>query len=118
MNRSELEITRKRNFSLLDRGYRPKINAIELEINNSYEHEKGKFDEMWRLLQEGKLKKKWEVPKIVSEARFSNTLRADLFDLDNGEVIEIVNSEKEDSIKKKKRAYVNMGLKFRTVEVK
>ena len=38
MNRLQLETIRKSNFHKLDTAFRPKKNAVELDINNSMEH--------------------------------------------------------------------------------
>lgn len=153
MNRKELELKRRENLRLLDTGYRPKINAVELNINNSIKHEAAKFYISW-MIRKGvpidsmlvtiykgvathklkrprdidlaeyitdnfgqKFSRKWQRPQIVTEARFSKRLRADIFVLDTGEVIEIAQTESERSLNRKRKIYENMGLKFYVVRV-
>jgi len=116
MNKKELEKIRKKNYEKLDYyRYRPKINALEIDINNSYKHEKAKFDCIWairkglpaNLLPEMfkfrtcvfrnkfinkyrvKHKYKWQIPQVITEARFKNKRRVDIFILDTGEMVEI-----------------------------
>lgn len=98
MNRIELEKKRRENLRKLDIAYRPKINAVEVDIGNTFGHENAKFVCVW-LIRKGipastlqdiidarnsfemekiieeygqKFKHKWEVPCVVTEARFSN----------------------------------------------
>ena len=136
MNKIDLFKLRDRNFSLLERGYRPKINAVEVNMGHSLKHEQAKLKCLWILrmgyepeqLEEmlphadtitDLIKKRWERPMIVSEARFiQKSLRADLFHLDKSTVIEIVNSEGSKSIERKKRAYKNLKLNFVRVDLK
>lgn len=48
MNRLELENKRLENYHKLDvYAFRPKYNAVELDINNSIEHELAKFMCVW-----------------------------------------------------------------------
>ena len=122
---------RGKNLQLLDESYRPKINAVEIDINNSFKHEFAKFLCVY-LLRKGYdpfelqdlipkiLKKKCqallreisrltrrkypfpkvkiEYPDVVTEARFKNRRRADIFILDTGKIIEIETNKK---VKKK-----------------
>lgn len=100
MNRKDIEKIRRENLNKLDTTFRPKINAVEVNINNSIEHELAKFICVWSLrigfpasqLQyvitgqfEGKtiflpiillgqkFKHEWERPQVVTEARFKKT---------------------------------------------
>lgn len=143
MKRKELEKIRRSNLNKLDRSFRPKINAVEIDINNSIKHELGKvicfwflrkgvlpemiqsffnvaedykFDNINEVFEELKLyasyygqkfKRKWQVPQVVTEARFKELIpwgkglhrrRADIFILDTGEIVEIETNKK---IKKK-----------------
>jgi hypothetical protein len=130
MSQKNLILTRKENLKLLDTDkYRPKINCLEIDVNNTFKHELGKFlmywmvkkgvpadcaskkfewnpfpesdlslrmDEMESMIESitkcnGVKLKKHEVPHIVSEARMRAGHRADLFVLDTGERVEIVN---------------------------
>ena len=91
MNRLELENKRLENFHKLDwQQFRPKYNALEVDINNGYEHEKAKFRCLW-LIRKGvpafklqdilmgeefeenffiNFKHEWERPVVITEARF------------------------------------------------
>jgi len=97
MNRLQLETIRKSNFHKLDTAFRPKKNAVELDINNSMEHNlalticqilirkgfpasqlqvvidkiffKGAIPKPIALL-ETKFEHEWERPQIITEARF------------------------------------------------
>lgn len=83
---------------LLDDCYNKDINKIKISKANTYAHEKKKFDVCWELLQQGF--------SFVTEARFKqNKGRCDVLDITNGYGIEIVCSEKEESIVKKKQKY-------------
>lgn len=98
MNRKELERTRRENLNKLDTAFRPKINAVEIDINNSSNHEFAKFMCVWlirkgcpantlsEIFEEGwdeegvltadfdcedyEIKHEWERPQVVTEARF------------------------------------------------
>ena len=125
MNQKDRLQTRKENLKLVDTDtYRPKINCLEIDVNNTFRHELGKFmmywlirkgvnadcasvafnvDDIYRRMmfldddlkefieKNGVKLKKQEVPHIVSEARMREGHRADLFILDSGERVEIVN---------------------------
>jgi len=52
MNQRELEKARRNNLNKLDTAFRPKINAVEIDINNSVEHELAKFICVW-LIRKG-----------------------------------------------------------------
>jgi len=131
MNQRMLILERLKNYSKLDGdAYRPKVNALEIDINNSLKHEFAKFLCVW-LIRKGveadnlpkiiknhfftkmdslgikgdisrymtRFKHKWEVPEVVTEARFKDgKRRGDIFILDTGEIVEIETNHK---IKKK-----------------
>ena len=164
MNQRMLILERLRNYNKLDTdAFRPKVNALEIDINNSPQHEMAKFLCVW-LIRKGvpadilpkifrynedfeeetygdpigsileissdipmivkkygvKIKEKWRVPEVVTEARFRDKFercdehhkngtytakarnrRADIFILDTGEIIEIETNhkiQKKDSI--------------------
>jgi len=120
MNKYELMESRNKNFQRLDlQTFRPKINAIELDIGNTLRHELSKVIVVW-FIRHGysassippmfgfggiteKLRElenivktpntgftTWQVPQIVTEARFKGgKRRADVFILDTGEIVEI-----------------------------
>ena len=74
-------------------------NCIRVNVGNTLAHERRKFEMCWQLLKEGK--------EILTEAEFENPfkLRADVVDLDAGVVYEIVCSENEGSVLRKKATY-------------
>jgi len=102
MNKQQLERIRRENFNKLDTAYRPKVNAMEININNTFEHELAKLLCVWlirdgftlgqlqeivpkwmknsKLSQQGNLflgqdfKREWQRPQVVTEARFSKDL--------------------------------------------
>ena len=52
---------------------------------------------------------------FVTEAIFKNGLKADIFVLDDFRVIEIANTEKEESLERKRAEYESLGLKMEVV---
>lgn len=80
-----------------------KINEIRLGKNESKEHRNTKLLICKKLLSEGK--------DFVTEAIFNNGKRADILVLEDFKVIEIMKSEKIESIERKKKDYPK-GLKF------
>lgn len=53
VSKKDLQLNRKRNLELVDTDkYRPKINCLEIDINNSFKHELGKFLMFW-LIRKG-----------------------------------------------------------------
>jgi len=119
MNQKQLIQTRQNNLKLLDTLARPKLNAVEVDINNNIEHETTKFLCVY-MIRKGvpattlpkyfqnmskykvrefidcfgeKFKEEWRRPVIITEARFKKfsgkTRRADIFILDTGEKVEI-----------------------------
>ena len=48
MNQKDRILIRKKNLKLLDTdAYRPKINCLEIDVNNTFKHELGKFLMDW-----------------------------------------------------------------------
>jgi len=124
MNRIELEKKRRESLNRLDRAYKPKINAVEVDINNSFVHELAKFLAVWLIrkgfppedlpsmlnnlseykslitgflsLSEPPKQKipRWKIPQVVTEARFKNGKRADIYILDTGQTVEIETNPK------------------------
>lgn len=85
------------SLKLLDRSYHFKENILKLNKHSNLKHELAKFLTLWELTQNGLT--------VISEAIFRNKKRADLFVLEWNKAIEIVNSETEESIEKKKKEY-------------
>ena len=75
------------------------VNCIRLNTTNSYEHERQKFEECWKLACAGK--------SYLTEAEFNNPFkkRADVVNLDNSYAIEIQGSESDESIGEKRKTY-------------
>lgn len=82
---------------LLDRKYQWREGDVKLNVGNTRMHEVAKFLIAFDAKQNGK--------QIVTEAIFPNGRRADVFILDDMEAIEIVQSESDESIKKKRIEY-------------
>jgi len=97
---NQLELQTKRNNSARVCRHTSKIhrNCIRINTNSTYEHEKKKFDECWRLAKEGKA--------YITEAEGEDkSWRADILVLDDNLAIEIVKSETDESIQIKNRKY-------------
>lgn len=83
---------------LLDSARNKDINKIKLSPANTWKHEHKKCEICYKLLQEGK--------RFLTEAIFSNGLgRADVINITDGIAIEVVCSESEESIIRKKAKY-------------
>jgi len=96
MNDEELRRTRNENRRNLVEKDRKKTNVVDIHPQNSKAHEKKKFELCWQLEQEGK--------KYITEARFKDqNLRADIYVLDDDELLEIESSKHE--LKDRKNLY-------------
>jgi hypothetical protein len=82
---------------LLSSSFNSRERVIKININNTFEHELSKFILCWELAKIGK--------SFVTEAIFSNNSRADIFVLDDLEVIEILYSEDLKKLKRKINKY-------------
>lgn len=71
MNKEQLERARIGNLNKLDQSYRPKINAVEVDINNSIEHELAKFICVWLIRNGVPINQLLEFPfsKLVSPTK-------------------------------------------------
>ena len=65
------------------------LNAIRINVGNSDAHERLKFEECLRLAKQGHA--------FLTEAEFKGG-RADIVDLDAGEIVEVAVSEGEESL--------------------
>lgn len=88
MNQEKLRKTRNDNARKLKVKDRKKRNVVNIHPQNSKRHEKKKFELCWRLEQKGK--------HYVTEARFKDKdLRADIYVLDDDELLEIETDKHE-----------------------
>lgn len=76
---------RRNSLRLLDRAYRVDVNAIKFNPSNTKAHEFQKAEVCWDLLQRKK--------EFITEAIFIEGGRADVFVLDDCQVIEILHTE-------------------------
>jgi hypothetical protein len=107
MNNKERQKIINDNLRLLDPYSRhgSYVNQIRINIGNSYEHERLKFDECFRLKKKGY--------DFFTEAEFPNGGRADIVDLVNGEIIEILHSETiEEAMDKTKKYPSDLFVRF------
>jgi protein associated with RNAse G/E len=97
-NMSELEIERNKNLNKIvtEDATGQKRNYVHIHPQNSYAHEKRKFEECWKLRQNNK--------QFVTEARFKDRdLRADIYVLDDDQIIEIESTSYE--LQERKKEY-------------
>lgn len=88
MNQKDKWQTRNQNAKKLLPADRKKQNVVNIHPQNSKRHEQKKFELCWELEQENK--------KYVTEARFKDRdLRADIYVLDDDEILEIETSKHE-----------------------
>jgi len=88
MKQEELRKKRNDNRRKLVEKDRKKTNVVDIHPQNTKAHEKKKFELCWQLEQENK--------KYVTEARFKDKdLRADIYVLDDDEILEIESSQYE-----------------------
>lgn len=91
--------------SLLDRRFQWRDGDIKINVGNTMVHELAKCLVVYEMKLNGHA--------VVTEAIFKNGRRADVFVLDELEVIEIVESEGEESIEKKRVDYEGIGVSLR-----
>jgi len=72
-------------YKLLDNAYNVKTNVIKISVGNTLQHEMAKCKKAYELISDGKT--------IVTEAIFKNGGRADIFNLTDLQVFEILHSE-------------------------
>lgn len=83
-----IEKTRNDNARKLEHTSRRHRNCIRIHPQNSKRHEMKKVEICWELLQEGK--------EFVTEAEFEDKdIRADIYVLDDAEIIEVESSDYE-----------------------
>ena len=91
--------TENKNLSLLRFSNKSgsHINCIRIFKNNSKEHEKRKIEVSLELLKRNK--------KFITEAIFKNDKRADIFNITDSIVYEILYNEKLEEAKEKTKSY-------------
>lgn len=74
-------------------------SVLAFNLGSTYEHELGKFNEAWKLLQNGHT--------IITEGILKSGLRPDIciLDVSGARAVEIMKSETEESIQKKEKDY-------------
>lgn len=82
---------------LLSLAFHNKEGSVKISKANLFVHELAKFLLCWEICQDGQ--------KFVTEARFANGKRADVFNLNTCTAHEVVCSETKKSIEKKKIGY-------------
>ena len=99
MNEKERQAKRNSIRRLLRHQSGIHVNCIRINTNNTRAHELAKFELAWHLREMRH--------SFVCEGEFENPWksRADVIDLDDGVVYEIVVSESEESIVKKQGTY-------------
>lgn len=94
-NLTELELERNQNLNKINHQDALKRNHVAVHPQNTHEHEKRKWEKCWELRQNGK--------HFVTEARFKDReLRADIYVLDDDQIIEIETSSYELEQRKEK----------------
>jgi len=83
-----------------------RYGIVRINVGNTLEHEMKKLEVCFEL--------KSTDQQFLTECRFKNGKRADVFILDTAEVIEIVHSEPEESIVRKSNEYPD-GVKILVV---
>ena len=73
------------------------INSIRINPANGYAHELKKFEVCYNLLKDGK--------RFLTEAIFNTGGIADVLNLSDKEIIEILNTEKEENCLEKTKKY-------------
>lgn len=72
-------------------------NVLKVHSQNSYEHEKTKFDIVYLLRKQG--------VNLATEVEFKNGGRGDILNLDEAVVYEVLHSETIEQFKSKKQLY-------------
>lgn len=86
MNKQEKALINA-GYKLLDNSFNIKTNVIKINVGNTLEHEMAKLKKSYELVKGGKT--------IITEAIFKTGGRADIFNLTDLQVFEILHSERE-----------------------
>jgi hypothetical protein len=87
----------KNSYNYLDPSFSLHKGSLVVHKGNSFEHELAKFLVYWEETRNGNT--------VISEARFNNGSRADLYLVKTNKAIEIVHSESDKSIDNKRLKY-------------
>lgn len=94
MNQAELQRFRNQNMRKIKHEDSQHYNKLNIHAQNTFQHEKKKFEICYQLREQGK--------HFITEARFKNKdIRADIYVLDDDKIIEIESSSYEMSERKK-----------------
>lgn len=84
-------------YKHLDPSFNLHKGSLVIHKGNDLKHELAKFLVYWEESKNG--------CTVISEARFNNGCRADLYVVGTNTAIEILNTESEESIERKKKKY-------------
>ena len=84
-------------YKLLNGSFNIKTNVIKVSVHNTIEHEMAKFLKAFELIKDGKT--------IITEAIFKNGGRADILNLSDMQVFEILHSETREEALRKEAYY-------------
>ena len=87
----------KNAYKYLDPSFSVNSDRLIIHKSNSLIHELAKFLVYWENISNGN--------RVITEARFNNGKRADLFNVTTNTAIEIVHSEGKESVERKKETY-------------
>jgi len=108
MNKLELMQFRNKCMQKLDRAYRPTRNVIRFSHTETIEHYLQKCKVCYEL-------KKMNI-EFVCEARFYEGTRADIYVIDKDLAIEVLHTEKNENLEKKRKEYPCWVVGIRTKE--
>ena len=84
-------------LQLVDRAYSLKKNTVRINVHNTLQHETAKLIKTYELIKDGL--------EVYTEVIFKNKARADIFVPERYQVIEILHSETEEQLEKKRDYY-------------
>ena len=84
-------------WKLLSNSFNTKPNVVKINVGNTLQHEMAKLKKTYELIKDGKT--------VVTEAIFINGSRADIFNLTDLQVFEILHSETEQMAQDKIKKY-------------
>lgn len=97
MNASQKKRNRKFAVDTFDKHFHFKEGVVKINVGNTIQHELAKFLICWELAT--------NKHEFVTEVIFKNGKRADIVDLSTCEAWEILHSEKEENLIKKREDY-------------